>query len=58
MFIHLQINFDKIMIGMKQGQSSIKPEKNKLEIGVDGDINITSKNGNVNINGQKVNLNV
>ena len=57
MFIHLQINFDKEMIGMKQGQSSIKLEKNSLEICVVGDINITSNNGNVNINGKKVNLN-
>ncbi len=45
------------MIGMKQGQSSIKLEKNSLEIDVVGDINITSKNDNVNINGKKVNLN-
>lgn len=55
--LSLQINLDKEMIGMKQGQSSIKLEKNKLEIDVVGDINITSKNGNVNINGKKVNLN-
>jgi hypothetical protein len=53
----LQLNLDKEMIGMKQGQSTIKLEKNKLEIEVVGDINITSKNGNVNINGKKVNLN-
>ena len=53
----LQINLDKEMIGMKQGQSTIKLEKNKLEIKVEGDINITSKNGTVNINGKKVNLN-
>ncbi len=53
----LQLNLDKDMIGMMQGQSKIKLEKNKLEIDVVGDINITSKNGNVNINGKKVNLN-
>jgi len=53
----LQINLDKEMIGMKQGQSTVKLEKNKLEIEVVGDINITSKKGNVNINGKKVNLN-
>lgn len=45
------------MIGMKQGQSSIKLERNSLKIDVVGDINITSKNDNVNINGKKVNLN-
>jgi hypothetical protein len=53
----LVIDLDKEIIGMKQGQSSIKLEKNKLDIDVVGDINITSKNGNVNINGKKVNLN-
>lgn len=42
---------------MKQGQSSIKLEKKKLEIDLEGHINITSKNGNVNISGKKVNLN-
>ena len=57
MFIHLQINFGEKMIGMKQGQSYIKLKKNKLDINVEGDINITSKNGSVNINGKKVNLN-
>ena len=53
----LQVNFDKEKIVMKQGQSTFSLGKNKLEIDVVGDINITSKNGNVNINGKKVNLN-
>ena len=53
----IQINLDKGKVVMKQGQSKIQLEKNKLEIDVVGDINITSKNGNVNINGKKVNLN-
>jgi len=55
--LSLQLNLDKDMVGLKQGQSTIKLEKNNLKIDVVGDINITSKNGNVNINGKKVNLN-
>ncbi|MBT8386650.1 MAG: hypothetical protein KJO12_04500 [Ignavibacteria bacterium] len=39
------------------GKSEFVFEKNKLNIDVDGDINITSKNGNVNIKGKKLNLN-
>jgi len=53
----LQVNFAKEKIVMKQGQSTFTLGKNKLEIDVVGDINITSKNGDVNINGKKVNLN-
>ena len=53
----LQVNLDKEKVIMAQGQSKVSLEKNKLEIEVVGDINITSKNGNVNINGKKVNLN-
>ena len=53
----LQVNLDKEKIVLKQGQSKINLEKNNLEIEVVGDINITSKNGNVNINGKKVSLN-
>lgn len=55
--IVMQLNLDRKMIGLKQGQSKIKLEKNKLQIEVEGDINIKSKNGNVNINGKKINLN-
>ena len=55
--LKLQINDDKGMVGMQQGNSTIKLVKNKLEIEIDGDININSKNGNVNINGKKVSLN-
>lgn len=47
----------KELVGLRQDQSSILLKKNNLEIDVQGDINITSKNGNVNINGKKVNLN-
>ncbi len=52
----LELNDKKGFI-IKQGQSEILLANNKLSIDVDGDINITSKNGNVNINGKKVNLN-
>jgi hypothetical protein len=52
----LELNDKKGFI-IKQGQSEILLANNKLSIDVDGDINITSKNGNVNIKGKKVNLN-
>ena len=37
MIVQLQINFDKEIIAIRQGQSSIKPEKKELEIDAEGD---------------------
>ncbi len=42
---------------LQKGKSLIKLEKDNIDIEAIGDINIASKNGNVNINGKKVNLN-
>lgn len=44
-------------IFMMQGKNLIGLNKNKITIRAQGDINITSENGNVNIKGKKVNLN-
>ncbi len=41
------------LVGMKQGQSQITIKNDKIEIEALGDINITSKNGKVNINGKR-----
>jgi hypothetical protein len=42
---------------LSKGKSELIFEKNNLKLQVDGDINITSRKGNVNIKGKKVNLN-
>jgi hypothetical protein len=44
-------------IMLRKGESKINLFKNDISIEAVGDINITSKNGNVNINGMKVSLN-
>ena len=41
------------LVGMKQGQSSVIIKKDNIKIEALGDINITSKNGKVNINGKR-----
>jgi hypothetical protein len=42
---------------LKKGKTIIKLVDDKIQMEADGDINITSKNGNVKINGKKVSLN-
>ena len=42
---------------LKKGKTILKLVDDKIQMEADGDINITSKNGNVNINGKKVSLN-
>jgi hypothetical protein len=44
-------------VQLRKGKSIIKMEGDNIKIEAVGDINITSKNGNVNINGKKVSLN-
>jgi hypothetical protein len=41
------------LVGLKQGQSEIIMRNDKIDIEALGDINITSKNGKVNINGKR-----
>jgi len=41
------------LVGMKQGESEIIMRKDEITIEAAGDINITSKNGKVNINGKR-----
>jgi hypothetical protein len=41
------------LVGMRQGESSITIKKDNVDIEALGDINITSKNGKVNINGKR-----
>lgn len=45
------------LIQMIKGNSKIKFEKDEIEFAADGDIKITSKNGDVVINGKKVKVN-
>jgi len=52
----ISIGKDKFVF-LQKGESIIKLDKDDINIEAKGDINITSKNGNVNINGKKVNLN-
>jgi len=47
----------KNYIKISKDESVIKLENENINIEAKGDINITSKNGNVNINGKKVSLN-
>jgi hypothetical protein len=47
---------DKFVM-LQKGESLIKMEKDDINIEAKGNINIKSLNGNVNINGKKVNLN-
>jgi hypothetical protein len=44
-------------VQLRKGKSKITMENDDINIEALGDINITSKNGNVNINGKKVSLN-
>ena len=44
-------------VQLRKGNSKITMEDDDITFEAEGDINITSKNGNVNINGKKVNLN-
>ncbi len=53
----LELRPSKDLIRLMKGKSIIKFEKDKIEFKADGDINITSKNGNVIINGKKVKVN-
>jgi hypothetical protein len=48
---------NKDLVELTKGKSKLIFNKNNIKIEAVGDINITSKNGNVNINGKKVNLN-
>ena len=48
---------DKKYVRISQGKSFVQLIKDNIEVEAQGDINITSKNGNVNIKGKKVNLN-
>lgn len=52
----IQLSKDKYVL-LQKGSSTIKMEKDDINIEANGDININSLNGNVNINGKKVNLN-
>jgi hypothetical protein len=47
----------KGFLGLRCGESYVILEKDNIDIEAKGDININSLNGNVNINGKKVNLN-
>ena len=52
----ISIGKDKFVF-LQKGESIIKLDKDDINIEAKGDINIKSLNGNVNINGKKVNLN-
>ena len=52
-----RINVDADYVNLERGESIVKLRDNELIIESLGDINITSKNGNVNIRGNKVKVN-
>ncbi len=55
--IGIDVSADRKIIQLYHGDSKIRVEEDNIDIEASGDINITSKNGNVNIKGKKVKVN-